>query len=50
MDIDTTEGPGIGFGIDADGDCVHGRVTATGRDIETGGLVQDGGCLALRGR
>lgn len=46
---DTTEGPGIGFGIDVDGICVHGWVTATGRQIGTGGLVEDGGCLAIRG-
>jgi len=45
----TTEGPGIGFGIDVNGACVHGWVTATGRNIETGGLVRDGGCLAIQG-
>lgn len=49
VDIDTTEGPGVGFGIEVGGTCVHGYVTATDRDIETGGMVNDGGCLALRG-
>ena len=45
----TTEGPGIGFGIDVNGACVHGWVTATDRQVETGGLVRDGGCLAMLG-
>jgi hypothetical protein len=49
VDTNTTEGPGVGFGIDVNGACVHGWITATGRNIATGGLVRDGGCLAMQG-
>jgi hypothetical protein len=49
VDEPSVEGPGVGFGIEVPGACVHGYVTQTARAVGTGGLVRDGGCLALAG-
>lgn len=41
------EASGIGFGIQVAGGCVFGDLRSGTIDVEVGGFIHDGGCLAL---